>query len=246
MSFKNTKSPLKPTAKAKWQIPQRPHPNAGVMEYYLEGELKERFCRLFPKNSNRRMMEWFGIGFSSLQRLKRELGLTKDMKAIKRQQAEDIKRTCEENGYYDSLRGKAPSEACLAASMKMRAEGFHPLKHLKQHDPKRYRKLMKARREKRRALEEQEAKRVRWGLPQRTRLHRPQIPYTSIQSSRRRNALKRGYILGSMDEFSGERYSIFYDDKTERNERFEQNSIKAGFTIASIKCRRKAALWHFE
>lgn len=71
MSFGNTKTPLKPTSPAKWQIPMRPHPTKGVMEYCLEGELKEQFCKLFPKNSNRRMMTWFGISSSTLQRFRR-------------------------------------------------------------------------------------------------------------------------------------------------------------------------------
>ena len=79
MSFRNTKTPLKPTTPAKWQVPMRPNEKSGVKEYYIEGELKERFCKLFPKNSNRRMMAWFGIGFSTLQRFKREFGLEKDM-----------------------------------------------------------------------------------------------------------------------------------------------------------------------
>ena len=85
MSFRNTKTPLKPTKEAKWQVPMRPHPGMGMKEYYLKGELKERFCKLFPKNSNHRMMTWFGIGFSTLQRFKREFGLEKDMKSIIRQ-----------------------------------------------------------------------------------------------------------------------------------------------------------------
>lgn len=91
MSFGNTKTPLKPISPAKWQIPMRPHPTKGVMEYCLEGELKEQFCKLFPKNSNRRMMTWFGISFSTLQRFRRELGLEKDMRSIRKQQAKDTK-----------------------------------------------------------------------------------------------------------------------------------------------------------
>lgn len=108
MSFPNTKSPTKPTSPAQWQIPMRPHHQNGMMEYYLEGELKERFCELFPKNSNRRLMEWFGISFVTLQRFKRELGLEKDMRAIRKQQAKDVKKICEKNGYYASIRGKPP------------------------------------------------------------------------------------------------------------------------------------------
>ena len=116
MSFRNTKTPLKPTTAAKWQVPMRPNAKSGAKEYYLEGELKERFCKLFPKNSNRRMMTWFGISFSTMQRFKCEFGLEKDMQAVRKQQAKDIKKICERNGYYASIRGKAPSEACMEAA----------------------------------------------------------------------------------------------------------------------------------
>ena len=71
MSYNNTKTPIKPTDEAKWQVPMRQHPTRNVMEYYLEGELEERFCKLFPKHTNRRLMQWFGISFSTLQRFKR-------------------------------------------------------------------------------------------------------------------------------------------------------------------------------
>lgn len=135
MSFNNTKTPTKPSTPAKWQVPMRPHSERGVMEYYLDGELKERFCQLFPKNSNRRLMQWFGISFSTLQRFKHELGLEKDMRAIRKQQAKDTKVICEKNGYYDSLRGKLPSEACMEGARQMRANGFHPMRQLKANNP---------------------------------------------------------------------------------------------------------------
>ena len=143
MSFRNTKTPLKPTTTAKWQVPMRPNAKSGAKEYYLEGELKERFCKLFHKNSNRRMMTWFGISFSTLQRFKREFGLEKDMQAVRKQQAKDIKKICEKNGYYASIRGKAPSEACLEATRQLRASGFHPIKQLKANNPRKYKRLMR-------------------------------------------------------------------------------------------------------
>ena len=136
MSFNNTKTPNKPIGKAKWQVPMRPNAKSGMKEYYLEGELKERFCKLFPKNSNRRMMTWFGISFSTLQRFKHEFGLEKDMQAIRKQQAKDIKKICEKNGYYASIRGKAPSETCLEATRQLRASGFHPIKQIKATNPR--------------------------------------------------------------------------------------------------------------
>lgn len=132
MSFRNTKTPLKPTGKAKYQIPMRATPEShGAKTYVLEGELKEKFIKLFPKNSNRRMMEWFGISFATLRRLKAELGLKKDMKAIRHQLAMDVKKICEKNGYYDSLRGKPLSEACQEGRRRLRESGFHPMKALK-------------------------------------------------------------------------------------------------------------------
>lgn len=115
------------------------------MEYYLEGELKEKFCKLFPIHSNRRLCTWFGLSFATLQRFRREFGLEKNMKAICKEHGRDIKKICEKNGYYESLRGRRPSEACLEATRKLRAEGFHPFKQLRKNNPRKYRKVMKAR-----------------------------------------------------------------------------------------------------
>ena len=108
MSVRNTKTPTKPDGVAKWQVPMRLHSKAGVMKYCLEGEIRDKFIELFPKHSNRRIMQWFGISFSTLQRFKRELRLEKDMRKIRRELARDVKRICEKNGYYESLRRKKP------------------------------------------------------------------------------------------------------------------------------------------
>lgn len=52
MSFGNTKTPCKPTGEAKYQIPMRATPESnGVKTYVLEGELKKKFIKLFPKTS---------------------------------------------------------------------------------------------------------------------------------------------------------------------------------------------------
>ena len=54
MSFRNTKTPAMSGKKAKWQVPRRVDKCVGCPKYYLEGEIKERFIKLFPKHSNRR------------------------------------------------------------------------------------------------------------------------------------------------------------------------------------------------
>ena len=228
MSFNNTKTPLKPTTAAKWQVPMRPNAKSGMMEYYLEGELKERFCKLFPKNSNRRMMTWFGIGFSTLQRFKREFGLEKDMKSIRKQQAKDIKKICERNGYYASIRGKAPSEACLEATRQLRAAGFHPMKQLKANNPRKYKRLMQKKSEQRKELWRKERMRMVYGLERRTKLRLPLNSLTHAASACKYMMIRECNYFADPD---GDSHIICYDSQTRRSEKREATAIRHGFTI---------------
>ena len=228
MSFRNTKTPNKPTTPAKWQVSMRPNAKSGVKEYYLEGELKERFCNLFPKNSNRRMMTWFGIGFSTLQRFKRELGLEKDMQAVRKQQAKDIKKICERNGYYASLRGKKPSEASIEATRQLRATGFHPLKQLKAKNPRKYKRLMRKRSEQHKELWRKEQLRAFYGLERHTNLRIPDDPM-----SRRATAHKYAMIK-ACNYFAdplGDPHIVCYDSETQRSARREATAAKYGLKV---------------
>ena len=228
MSFRNTKSPLKPTTPAKWQVPMRPNAKSGVKEYYLEGELKERFCNLFPKNTNRRMMTWFGIGFSTLQRFKREFGLEKDMKSIIRQQAKDTKRICERNGYYASIRGKAPSEACLEATRQLRAAGFHPMKQLKANNPRKYKRLMQKKSEQRKELWRKERLRQKYDLDRQTSLHLPLNPLSHRASSQKHAMIK---CCNYFPDPLGDPHIICYDSETQRSARREKTAAKHGLKV---------------
>ena len=228
MSFRNTKTPLKPTTAAKWQVPMRPNAKSGVKEYYLEGELKERFCNLFPKNSNRRMMAWFGISFSTLQRFKREFGLEKDMKSIIRQQAKDTKRICERNGYYASIRGKAPSEACLEATRQLRAAGFHPMKQLKANNPRKYNRLMQKKSEQRKELWRKERLRAFYGLDRQTNLHIPSSPLSHSASAHKYAMIK---FCNYFPDPDGDPHIICYDSETQRSARREATAAKHGLKV---------------
>ena len=228
MSFNNTKTPLKSTTAAKWQVPMRPNPINGVKEYYLEGELKERFCQLFPKNSSRRMMTWFGISFSTLQRFKRKLGLEKDMQAIRKQQAKDAKRICEKNGYYASIRGKKPSEACREAARKLRASGFQPLKQLKANNPRKYKRMLRKMSEQRKELWRKERLRAFYGLERQTKLCIPDAPM-----SRRASAQKHAMIkfCNYFADPLGDPHIICYDSETQRSARREATAAKHGLKV---------------
>lgn len=206
----------------------RPNAESGVKEYYLEGELKERFCKLFPKNSNRRMMAWFGISFSTLQRFKREFGLEKDMQAVRKQQAKDTKRICERNGYYVSIRGKAPSEACMEATRQLRAEGFHPMKQLKANNPRKYRQLMRKKSEQRKELYHKERLRAFYGLERQTNLRIPSNPMS-------RKAIAHKYaMIKACNYFAdplGDPHIICYDSETKRSARREATAAKYGLKV---------------
>ena len=228
MSFRNTKTPLKPTKEAKWQVPMRPNPKSGAKKYYLEGELKERFCKLFPKNSNRRMMTWFGISFSTLQRFKREFGLEKDMKSIRKQQAKDIKKICERNGYYDSLRGKAPSDACMEATRRLRAAGFHPMKQLKANNPRKYKRLMRKKSEQRKELWRKEQLRAFYGLERQTNLRIPSSPLSHSASSHKHAMIKCCNYFA--DPF-GDPHIVCYDSETQRSAQREATAAKYGLKV---------------
>lgn len=228
MSFGNTKTPCKPTGEAKYQIPMRVTPESnGVKTYVLEGELKKKFIKLFPKNSNRRMMEWFGISFSTVQRFKNELGLKKDMKAIRRQQIMDVKKTCEENGYYDSLRGKPVSEACKEGSRRLRASGFCPMRALKKKNPRRFKAVIRRRAEARKEFWRKERLREEYGLERKTKLRLSQRPITSSAASFKFLMIhKRNYFA-----VPGHTWWIAYDSETDRSERSEATARKHGFEI---------------
>ena len=228
MSFRNTKTPPKPTTAAKWQVPMRPKPKSGVKEYYLEGELKERFCKLFPKNSNRRMMAWFGIGFSTMQRFKRECGLEKDMKAIRKQQAKDIKKICERNGYYASLRGKKPSEAAIEATRMLRASGFTPINQLKATNPRKYKRLMRKRSEQRKELFRKERLRSFYGLERKTHLRIPSNPMSRRAIAHKYAMIKACNYFADPD---GDPHIICYDSETQRSAKRETTAEKHGLKV---------------
>lgn len=231
MSFNGTHTPRKGESR-KQQRFQVPVIKGKVT---LTEEQEKEFKRLFPKTMNPDLMGIFGISFSTLQRLKRHYGLEKDMKVIKHKQAMMIKKQCEENGYYDSMRGKAPSPQCKEAYAALVATGFHPMKALKENNPRRYKSICAKRSRMRTELMESEKRRAEIGLQQRTRLHLPQFKYSRSQVAHRSNALKRGYILGDMRENMGERYTLWYNKETDRNALFERNCQKDGFSIRELK-----------
>lgn len=229
MSFPNTHTPRlsEIVGKARYQLPMRKG-RGGLMTYYLTPELDQHFRRLFPVTLNRDMMRLFGISFVTLQRLKRQLGLQKKMHTIRHKQAQLAKRICEENGWYDSLRGKAPSEACQEAARIKRESGFHPMKALKQKNPRKYRRILEKRSEARKAAMRRDRMLIDWGLTPHHNFVLPYDPYGRKRMTFRNCCKQVGYIPGNA-RIQAERWTIYYDQNTRRGVTREQHGSALGF-----------------
>lgn len=212
-----------------------------VKVWVLTEEQREWFVKWFPEVENSRLMAASGMSHTTLHRFARELHLTKSkagMKRIKHRQTLHAKRTCEKNGYYDSLRGRQPSEACRQATAKMwqdirEGKREHPARIMRRENPRKYRKWMQRRSEERRETIRKEKQRVLYGMERKTRLRCiVMCKYTRSQIGHRYNALRRGYfVMEDCSEQSGERYNIYYDHETKRSPIFERNLLKDGFHL---------------
>ena len=211
-----------------------------VKAFVLTDEQEAWLCRWYPEVENGVLMQASGLTHSSLHRFARELHLTKSekgFKAIKRRQAAHVKKLCEANGYYDSMRGKRPSDAAMEATKKRWQEvregkREHPIKAIKRKNPRRYKKMMLKRSEERKETIRKERRRDLYGLERKTKLRLPMNKYTKRQVSHRYNALKRGYyVMLDCSEGSGERYNIYYNEETKRSQYFERNLINDGFNV---------------
>ncbi len=229
MSFNDTKTPSKADVdkrKQKYFLPLCR--TNGTSKFLLEGENREQFIRLFPKNSNRRIMQWFGISHATMQRFKRELGLKKDMTAIRKQLAKDVKKICEKNGYYDSIRGRRPSQATIDSLVRRRKE-YDPWTTLKANNPRKYKKALKKRAAKWRETYEKDIKRARWGLPQKTKFRITLYPISHTASTQKHAMIKYCNYFADPDHPSW----VCYDSETKRSARREATAVKHGLRIVA-------------
>ena len=226
MSFNGTKTPLKPTGVAKWQVPKRRNEH-GQPAYVLEGELRELFVKNFPIHSNRRIMQWFGLSHSTTQRFARGLGLKKDMTRIRKELVRDIKRTCEKNGYYDSLRGRGMPENALIGLRKLYEGGFSAISRLKEKSSRKYKKYREKMSESHKDMWRKERLRAKYGLERKTKLNIPFHPMTHKQSSCKHYMIKKYNYFADPDD----RHAVCYDSQTRRSERSERTAIRHGLRI---------------
>lgn len=208
--------------------------------YYLNDEQLAWLQRWFPEVENKRLMKKMGISETALHRFARSHGLKKSKEGlhkIRLRQGKKVKKTCEANGYYDSLRGKSPSPQAIEATKRYweeirQGKRDHPLEILRKNSPRKYAAYQRKHSEDRKTLIAKERRRGFYGLTRQTKLRLPADPYTRSQVNHRHNALKYGYwFYEDCTEEGGERWNIYYDKDTRRSERFEKNLVADGFRV---------------
>lgn len=197
--------------------------------------------RYYPMTENGRLADAMGIGRNRLIAFAKEYGLSKSekgKKAIKRRQVVKMLATNIKNGCYDRKRGHPCSEATMAGVRRRWQEEKAGLrenaqKRIRREEPERYQRWAEKCSVGRKEMIRKEKLRVIYGLERKTSLIAVVLmPYKRSQIAHRYNALKRGYILTEdCSEGSPDRYVIYYDRKTKRNEEFERNCIQDGFRI---------------
>lgn len=214
-----------------------------VYAVVLTPEQQQWFVTNFPEHENEKLMKASGLGWSTLHRYAREMHLQKSPEGLHRimlRQGQKAKRTCEKNGYYDSIRGRKPSEQCRAASRQMWQEirdgkREHPREKMKREHPRKYRNIAKRISESRRELWRKEKLRDIYGLTRQTHLRLVHQPMTTRQVNHRHNAVKKyNYIVLDLHDpcsDPSDRMLIYYDNDTRRSTRFERNLIRDGFKV---------------
>ena len=208
--------------------------------YELTDEQIAWLRKWYPVVENPVLMDMSGIKFSTFHRFAKQYHLTKSEEGLKKiiaRTAKRIKKTCEKNGYYDSIRGKQPSEACRQATIRRwqdikDGKLKHPFHMLSK---RRYNNLCSRMRDNRLEMVRKEKLRTVYGLDRKINLVLVMCKYTSRQLNHRYNARKKGYILHPDHSEDGtESYNIYFNPDTMRSMKFEKNLINDGFKILPL------------
>ena len=215
--------------KPKYPIPKKPHPTAGVPMYYLDGAIKEKFLELYTTHTQPELMKLFGVSHATILRFARKYGLQKNMEVIRRKQAKAAKKTCTENGYYASLRGRRPSESSIEATKRMRADGFNPLAAFKKKHPGKYKRMIKDRAEKRKDVIRRDRLRMEYGLPRLTKLCLTVSSLSHAARSQKSGMIRKKNYFADPDHADW----VCYDSETNRSTRMEATARRHGLYVVA-------------
>ena len=191
----------------------------------------------YKHTKNADILAKFGIGETALHRIARKYGLKKTRQQMKKTQQDATSHAyevCRKYGIYAELSERKKQEFA-----ERKARGLpHPggfKKGVSNKDrlgPKRFKECMEKAAATMREVRRNERMRMRWGLPQKTKLR---LSFDGVISPRARKKIqyrnclrKKGYICEWGED------TVYYDEHTQRSEKMEANAMKVGLRFEQI------------
>lgn len=190
----------------------------------------------YKHTKNADILAKFDIGETALHRIARKYGLKKTRQQMKKTQQDATSHAyevCRKYGIYAELSERKKREF---AERKARGEP-HPggfKKGVSNRDrlgPKRFKAFIEKAAASMRETRRKERMRMRWGLPQKTKLRLSLNGYTHKARKKAcyRNCLRRkGYFCEWGED------TVYYDEHTQRSEKMEANAMKVGLRFEAI------------
>lgn len=172
-----------------------------------EEELKW-FCDHYKHTRNSEIIDRLGIGDSTLHRLARRYGLKKTPQFMRKMQMEVSLEAAKTIIDYNLMpKGQRPAGLCYSRTGISNEEYF---------GKKRWKEIKAKAEETRRETVRKERMRIKWGLPQKTKIKFNEA--ARVQAMHRYTFKKRGYIV-----FRGNSH-VYFDENTRRSRTMEKNA----------------------
>lgn len=187
--------------------------------------------RHYRHTKNDDIMAKFGIGENSLHRVARKYGLTKSRQHMKKMQWNatcHAHEACRRYGVYEetSIRMKKEAEERKARGERIPGSFMPGQSNRDRLTKKRFKECYERIHEKRRETIRKERLRIKWGLPQKTKM--------KLVSGGRKRACyrhllrKKNYIVGRGEN------DVYYDEHTDRRPKMEANAHKFGLRVVGF------------
>lgn len=205
----------------KWQVPMERNKH-GLLKYYLDGDIKDKFFELYPITSNKELAKIFGISTAIVQKFGKRYQLKKDMATIEEMRIKRCVTTRRMNGTYFM------SEKNKTILRKLIAEGKNfSFRRMKEQNPEAFKKMVERRAKTYKETRRKEERRAVLGLPRKTKLT------INLNPKKRRATMHKYIMVHEYNYFAVPEHSdwVCYDSQTKRSAQREATAIKLGLQI---------------
>ena len=204
--------------------------------FHVTEKQEQYIIRHFSNTKNSVLLEKLGIGEASLHRIARKHGLKKTKQFIRKMRQENCmkaREVCIRYGVYEDTRERMREKMndLIRRGEPIPGTFVKGQSNKDRFSTKRFREIMEKTRTKRIETIRKERLRMRWGLPQKTRMI---IFPEECRKSRKDKSVHRhlfrkyNYIVGRGED------DIYYDEETERRPLMEANAHRYGLRILPL------------